>query len=151
MDITPDAAKIKRWRTERGWSQEHLAELAGVGLRTIQRIENGENASRDSLTALAAAFNVDVMALALDAKSEAARMVRAEQLKGLAVFRLVFWIHLGSWALGLLIFAAICVAERSLVMLPPAMWWTVGLAGHGLGLLIFTLAVRFQGQFEPGR
>ena len=45
MAFKADAAKIKRWREERQWSQEHLADLAGIGLRTVQRIENGELAS----------------------------------------------------------------------------------------------------------
>jgi len=38
MAFKADAAKIKRWREERQWSQEHLAELSGLGLRTVQRI-----------------------------------------------------------------------------------------------------------------
>jgi len=60
MKITPDAVKMKRWREERSWSQEHLAEAAGISPRTIQRIENGAGASRESVMALAAAFNIDV-------------------------------------------------------------------------------------------
>ena len=38
MTFKVDAAKIRRWREERQWSQEHLADLAGIGLRTIQQI-----------------------------------------------------------------------------------------------------------------
>jgi transcriptional regulator with XRE-family HTH domain len=69
MAFKADAAKIKRWREERQWSQEHLAELAGITARTIQRIESGEKASQDSVMALAAAFNVDAMALSVDAEA----------------------------------------------------------------------------------
>ncbi|CAN0447511.1 unnamed protein product, partial [Scytosiphon promiscuus] len=76
MQYDADAAKIKRWREERHWSQEHLAELAGIGVRTVQRIETGDKASGDSLKALAAAFNVDVMAVTVDAKTEAETMIR---------------------------------------------------------------------------
>ena len=54
MQFYADAAKIKRWREERHWSQEHLADLAGIGLRTIQRVEQGEKASGETLKALAA-------------------------------------------------------------------------------------------------
>ena len=60
MRYQADATKLKRWREERNWSQEHLASLAGVGVRTIQRIENGDPTSADTLSALAAAYNVDV-------------------------------------------------------------------------------------------
>ena len=31
MSFKADAAKIKRWREERHWSQEHVADLAGIG------------------------------------------------------------------------------------------------------------------------
>jgi len=50
MHMNPDAAKIKRWREERSWSQDHLAEAAGVSLRTVQRVENGDGASRETCT-----------------------------------------------------------------------------------------------------
>ena len=42
--------KIKELRTRKGLSQEELSEEAGLSLRTIQRIENGETEPRsDSL------------------------------------------------------------------------------------------------------
>ena len=34
--------QVKQLRLQRAWSQEQLAELAGVSVRTIQRIENGD-------------------------------------------------------------------------------------------------------------
>ena len=34
MQMIPNSEKIKRWREERLRSQEHLADLAGIGLRT---------------------------------------------------------------------------------------------------------------------
>ena len=39
MDMKVDSSYIKRERERRAWSQEHLAEVTGLGLRTIQRIE----------------------------------------------------------------------------------------------------------------
>lgn len=45
---------------ERGWSQEHVAELSGLSVRTIQRIENGQTPGLASLAALAGAFSMDV-------------------------------------------------------------------------------------------
>lgn len=47
---------IKKMRLERHWSQEQLADMSGLSIRTIQRIENGENAGLESLKALAAVF-----------------------------------------------------------------------------------------------
>ncbi|MEN9307721.1 MAG: hypothetical protein RL173_1653 [Fibrobacterota bacterium] len=55
-----DTQLLRQLRDERSWTQEHLAEVAGVSLRTVQRIEREGNASADSRLALAAAFGVDV-------------------------------------------------------------------------------------------
>ena len=78
MAFIADTEKIKRWRQERQWSQEHLAHLAGIGLRTLQRVENGEPASSETLRALAAAYDVDVMALMVDEDAQALRTIRTE-------------------------------------------------------------------------
>jgi transcriptional regulator with XRE-family HTH domain len=51
---------IKKIRLERHWSQEQLAEMSGLSIRTIQRIENGENAGLESLKALAAVFETNI-------------------------------------------------------------------------------------------
>lgn len=59
MDITIKSSVIKRLRVERRWSQEHLAKAAGLGLRTIQRLEAQGSASIETTQALAAVFNVD--------------------------------------------------------------------------------------------
>jgi len=54
---------MKGLRENRNWSQEQLAELSGLSLRTIQRIEGSNTAGSDSLAALAAAFDIEVVAL----------------------------------------------------------------------------------------
>ena len=51
---------IKKMRLERHWSQEQLAEMSGLSKRTIQRIENGENAGLESLKSLAAVFETNI-------------------------------------------------------------------------------------------
>jgi len=63
-DMKLSAKTVKRLRTERSWSQEQLAEVAGVSLRTIQRVEADGSASRETRTALAAVFEVEVRDLA---------------------------------------------------------------------------------------
>lgn len=50
-------------RLARAWSQEQLAEMAGLSTRTVQRIENGEQPSLETLSALAAVFEVKVAEL----------------------------------------------------------------------------------------
>lgn len=61
--------KVKALRLARAWSQEQLAEMAALSVRTVQRIENGDQPSLETLSALAAVFGVSVTELS--AKSEA--------------------------------------------------------------------------------
>ena len=51
---------IKKMRLERHWSQDQLAEMSGLSIRTVQRIENGENAGLESLKSLAAVFETNI-------------------------------------------------------------------------------------------
>src|SRR5437867_6021203 len=60
---TSYADRIKELRTKRAWSQDHLATIAGVSVRTVQRVEGGDPASPDTLKALANAFDTDVTTL----------------------------------------------------------------------------------------
>ena len=60
MDMRVDSKRIRAERERRAWSQEHLATVSGLGLRTIQRIEKTGAASFESARALAAVLEVDV-------------------------------------------------------------------------------------------
>ena len=51
---------MKGLRQDRNWSQEQLAEMSGLGLRTIQRIESGDKAGAESLAALSATFGIEI-------------------------------------------------------------------------------------------
>jgi transcriptional regulator with XRE-family HTH domain len=73
MDMKIDPKKLRAERERRAWSQEHLATVSGLGLRTIQRIEKTGAASFESARALAAVFQVDVATL---------RVVRDEPANG---------------------------------------------------------------------
>lgn len=55
--------RVKEFRLARAWSQEQLAEMAALSVRTIQRIENQEQPSLETLSALAAVFDVSVTEL----------------------------------------------------------------------------------------
>lgn len=54
---------LAKMRKERGWSQEHIASLSGLSVRTIQRLEKGETPSLESLQALAVVFETTVATL----------------------------------------------------------------------------------------
>ncbi len=51
---------IRKLRLQRGWSQEQLAALTGLSVRTIQRLERGHKAGLESLTSLASVFELTV-------------------------------------------------------------------------------------------
>jgi len=51
---------VRKLRLRKGWSQDQLAELADVSVRTIQRIERGRAPSLETARALAAVFEVEV-------------------------------------------------------------------------------------------
>lgn len=150
MFFKTDTAKIKRWREERHWSQEHLALLAGVGLRTLQRIENGQKASGETLKALANAFNVDVVALSVDPEIEAAQIVQSRQKKVVRDLRLSFWIHGACYVVVAAVFITISVGLGAFVMKWPLMWVTVALLGHGAVLAVVELVARHDGQRDDG-
>lgn len=62
--------RVKTYRLARAWSQEQLAEMAAISVRTVQRIENQEQPSLETLSALAAVFEVSVTELSGNGDSE---------------------------------------------------------------------------------
>jgi transcriptional regulator with XRE-family HTH domain len=58
-NLNPDGAKIKALRIKRGWTQEQLAEIAGISTRTVQRAEKANTAAFETLRAVAGAFEMD--------------------------------------------------------------------------------------------
>lgn len=51
---------IKKHRMSKGWSAQHLAEVSGLHLTTVQRIENGKGWSLDSLQAISSATEIEI-------------------------------------------------------------------------------------------
>ncbi len=59
MELKVDQKKIKELRLNKSWSQEELAEKAGVSLRTVQRMELDGSASLKTRRAVADALEVE--------------------------------------------------------------------------------------------
>ena len=53
-----DSGRVRKLREERSWSQEHLASVAGVSLRTVQRVEAEGVGSFETTMAIASAFEI---------------------------------------------------------------------------------------------
>ena len=68
MEVMIDSRLVKAHRQKKSWSQDQLATISGLSLRTIQRIEKEGACSFESMQALASAFEIDVSSLQIDDK-----------------------------------------------------------------------------------
>ena len=59
MEMQLNIDKIKQLRESKAWSQSHLADVAGISLRTIQRIEKSGIASLESVKAICASYGIE--------------------------------------------------------------------------------------------
>jgi len=128
---------IQKLRLQRGWSQEQLAELSGLSVRTIQRIERGQTASVESLKALGAAFQIDFSDLKEpDMNSTTGQSVSADEALALAHVRKIkgFYIHLAQYVLlvGFLAVVNLIVSPHYFWVAWVALGWGVGVLFHGL-------------------
>ena len=70
MEMKINSEIVIKKRKDKAWSQQHLADVCDVSLRTIQRAENDGNASYETQKALCSAFEIDVKDIALKEKRE---------------------------------------------------------------------------------
>ncbi|MFN6261648.1 MAG: helix-turn-helix domain-containing protein [Chromatiaceae bacterium] len=85
---------IKQLRNERGWTQQQLADICAVSLRTVQRVEMQGVSSLETCKALAAAFVIEREQLL-------ARSDNTDELNSTEPLpRMSLWIG-GAFALGL--------------------------------------------------
>ncbi|MBB3800634.1 transcriptional regulator with XRE-family HTH domain [Xanthomonas arboricola] len=77
--LTPEelASCVRTFRELRHWSQEQLAEISHLNVRTVQRVEKGEAASFDTRRALASAFDFED----IDALNKPFHIPTTEELK----------------------------------------------------------------------
>jgi transcriptional regulator with XRE-family HTH domain len=140
---------VQKLRLKHGWSQEQLADLSGVSVRTVQRIERGQAASVETLKALGAVFGVDFSTLkeqemtlspepvAGAVGSQSPAMTNEEAL-ALAYVRNVkgFYIHLVQFVAVNAVLVVI-----NLVTYPRFFWAAFPIVGWGVGLLVHGLKV----------
>lgn len=131
---------VHKLRLQRGWSQEQLAEISGLSVRTIQRIENGRSASLETIKALAATFEVDLpqlmeikdkdMPISLPQQShpdEALALAKVRRIKR-------FYIRVGLYVtiMAGLTLLNLLTTPHSLWVQWPALAWGLALAVSGL-------------------
>lgn len=61
QEMKIDTLKLKLKRQAKGWTQQHLADVSGVSLRTIQRAEMSGSVSTETINALSAVFEINHM------------------------------------------------------------------------------------------
>ena len=140
---------IQKLRLQRGWSQEQLADLSGLSVRTIQRLERGQNASVESLKAIASVFEVDFSTLKEPQMAGTTdQTVSAEEALAFKHVRKVkgFYIHATQYCL------VICfLAIVNLVTYPRYLWVAWVALGWGLGLSLHGLLVSSKIPFLNGQ
>lgn len=60
MDMIINLNKLITEKNKRAWTQGHLAEVCGLSLRTIQRLEKTGVASHETIKALASVFEISI-------------------------------------------------------------------------------------------
>lgn len=142
---------IQKLRLQRGWSQQQLAELSGLSSRTIQRIENGQPASAESLKSLASVFEIDFTTLTSEpdmsatatATATATAATQAQQAEQLALARVRkirgFYIHLAQYVVVITVLAVINLVTHpsKLWFFWPAMGWGIGVLAHAAATFEF--------------
>jgi XRE family transcriptional regulator, regulator of sulfur utilization len=148
---------IRKLRLQRGWTQDQLAEFAGLSVRSIQRIERGRRPSLESLKSLAAVFEVDLATLTQgdkpmipDTLATEDELEAIEYVKGIREF----YTHAFLYAVFLVVFG-LAFGWKFGLDDPRFRFLLLGLAGWGVGVLMHGLAayevIRFLGpKWERG-
>ena len=129
-------------RLEQGWSQEQLAEIAGVSTRTVQRLENGEACSLETAKALAAAFDTRAeMFLApqtevVQPAEDDEALLRQIRLERKVRAQFAFYKHLVSYIVFHVLLAAI-----NLITSPGHLWFLYSMLGWGIGVASHAFSV----------
>ncbi len=124
---------IKQLREGKGLTQEELAQMADISVRTLQRVERGETPSLETSRALAAALDVSLAVIKGDSAMtdhpprDAVKHVK--KLRG-------FYGHLAQYVLIILLLWAINLWNS-----PSFLWAIFPTLGWGIGLLFHAVAV----------
>lgn len=151
---------VKKLRLQKCWSQEQLAEMADLSIRTIQRVEKGQKPSMETLKALASVFEVNIVQLQTgetpmheDIKhtEENPQKVAIEEDERAALNYVEkikeFFTHLFLF----IVFAIVILIKKDITDLSfmlPLLMWTIGVIVHGLMAFEYINLDRFN-LFSP--
>jgi transcriptional regulator with XRE-family HTH domain len=129
---------IQKLRLQRGWSQEQLAEVSGLSVRTVQRLERGQPGSLESMNALAAVFEINLDHLKEPIMDTPRSNLPPDEALALAHVRKVkaFYVNLTAYIIVISGLAAI-----NLFGYPQYLWFIWPALGWGLGVASQAFAV----------
>ncbi|MEH6525963.1 MAG: 2TM domain-containing protein [Sneathiella sp.] len=137
---------IQQRRLDKGWSQEYLAQVSGLSVRTVQRIEGGQRAGLETLKSLAAAFETDVADLAQEPKpmiknnpekSKSKSQTRDDQ-QALEYVENLKGFHL-NWIMAAILIPCLYIFNLYDSSEYPWILWVIG--GWGLGIALHAVVV----------
>lgn len=141
---------IRKLRLNKGWSQETLSQVSGISVRTIQRLERGGTASLESLSALAAVFEVDIATLSTETSMYKQREIPEQEREALEYVRDIkgFYSHLIMYLIfaPAMIVASFFYNDGDPWYIWPVLGWGVGVAAHGL--VVFEVFNLFGADWE---
>ncbi|WP_020208596.1 2TM domain-containing protein [Gilvimarinus chinensis] len=131
---------VRKLRLQRGWSQEELAEISALSIRTIQRIERGQTPSLESRKALASAFDIDISQWQIEdetmSQADTGNAVDNEEQQALEYVRdlKAFYSHFCTYLviIPFLFFINVTTSPGYIWAWWPAMGWGIGLLIHGI-------------------
>jgi len=140
--------RIVDLRTQMGWTQERLADESGVTVRTVQRLEAGNDGSLDTLSRVAKAFGVPVRDLfvtmaeddygrsvtALDERTTCQQERRGRVEEG---FRALYYGVGVLFTIAVVVAVAIDVVPNVAIFSIPAYW----VAGWLLSMFLFLVVL----------
>jgi len=133
---------IRKLRLQRGWTQDQLAQFAGISVRSVQRVERGAEASLETSKALAAVFEVDLSTLhdgasPMETKASIAddEKEAIEYVKGIREF----YTHLFMYAVFAIVFVGAFAGKFGFDN-PKVQMLILAIVGWGIGVLIHGLA-----------
>ncbi|WP_417512896.1 2TM domain-containing protein [Minwuia sp.] len=129
---------VRKLRLDKGWSQETLAEVSGLSVRTVQRVERGGQASLETLNALASVLETDVKTLSGENSMTAEKAMTDEEADALEYVREIkgFYFHLMSYVfvIALLFFLWLIGDASHPWFFWPAFGWGMGVAAHWIAI-----------------
>ena len=124
---------VKKLRLQRGWTQEHLAELTDLSVRTIQRLKRGHKPGLETIKSLAAVFEVNLDTFDSGDNAMNVQHLKADEVQAMQYVKgiIEFYSHLLMY----LVFSSVFLLNGGWHLEGihwPFLGWALGLTMHGL-------------------